>query len=118
MGIASLLVGSIFFAFVFGQMVVMLSNLTRTRDNFRMRCAGINEAMKQQRLPPDMQTRELSTAANPQRHSLGFNPHMPLEGAQQIHMYETTSECLCRPEYLLCGKSAPATVRPLAQYRA
>ena len=38
-------------------MVVTISNLTRTRDNFAIRCAGINEAMKQQLLPDEIQTR-------------------------------------------------------------
>jgi hypothetical protein len=39
------------------QMVVALSNMTRTRDAFAIRCAGINEAMIQQALPQTMQTR-------------------------------------------------------------
>ena len=56
-GIPAMLVGSIFFAFIFGQMVVTLSNMTRTRDAFAIRCAGINEAMIQQALPQTMQTR-------------------------------------------------------------
>jgi len=52
-----MLVGNLLFALVFSEVMIALSNLTRTRDRYAERMRMINERMGQEQLPRRLQRR-------------------------------------------------------------